>query len=91
MRRRIAKGRPVVGPDVPRDLRDFARDTLKMKWPDYVESFGIPYPETRPTRGWTKKDVLQKIRERKNAIDPAITRCNISHPGWSSGLIPTIE
>src|SRR5260370_34481778 len=65
MRRRIAKGRPVVGPTVPRDLRNFARDTLKMKWPDYVESFGIPYPLTRQTRGWARKDVLDRIRERQ--------------------------
>ena len=62
VRKRIDKGLSLVAGDVPRDLRYFVHDALKMNWTSYVESFGIPYPGIKKRRDWTKDTLVEEIR-----------------------------
>ena len=49
--------------DVPRKIKDFVWQSLKIGWADFVESAGIPYPGIRKRQNfWTREKVLEEIR-----------------------------
>jgi hypothetical protein len=70
VRRRVAKGRPILARNAPRDLQEYVRNRLKKSWTGFVESLGIPYPGIKKRRDWTESKVLDEIRRRKAEGQP---------------------
>jgi hypothetical protein len=70
VRRRVAKGRPILARDAPRDLLNFVRGRLGETWTGFVESLGIPYPGIKRRRDWTEAKLLSEIRRWKREGHP---------------------
>jgi hypothetical protein len=65
VQKRVAKRKPILARDAPRDLVGFAQRRLGTSWADFVESLDIPYPGIKKRRDWTKQKLLAEIRSWK--------------------------
>lgn len=62
---RIRKRRSVLAKDAPPALKCFVWDHSKLRWTDFIESFGISYPGVKKRLDWSAKSVVKEIRRRK--------------------------
>jgi Homing endonuclease associated repeat len=70
VRRRVARKQSVLARDVPADLLGFVYRHLNVGWADFVESLGVPYPGVKKRRDWSKKTLIEAIRQRDRAGKP---------------------
>lgn len=59
---RVAEHQSILARDAPNDMLQFVYKRLGMRWTDFVESLGIPYPGVKKRRDWTAQKVLEEIR-----------------------------
>jgi hypothetical protein len=62
VRKREAKGKPILAGAAPGDLLHFVYNRLGTTWTDFVESLGITYPGVKKCRDWTKQKLLAEMR-----------------------------
>ena len=60
-----AEGRPIWSTLVPQGLPQRVRRETGMRWADFVESLGIPYPGEKHRLDWSKAAVVAAIRDRR--------------------------
>ena len=81
VQRRIDAKRSILRRDAPADLRKFVRHWFGQRWTDFIESFGIRYPGTKPQHNyWTKQKVLSEIHRLR------ATRCPMGHKAAESAV-----
>jgi hypothetical protein len=61
VRQQVANGKPILARDAPGDLFRFVLRRLGVRWTEFVESIGIPYPGAKKRRDWTKQKLVEEI------------------------------
>jgi hypothetical protein len=62
VRKQVARKKSLLAYHMPGGLLGFVYTRLKMTWPAFLESLGVPYPGVKKCYDWTKRKLVAEMR-----------------------------